>query len=348
MLDTVRRDLSYTVRSLRRSPAFAATVVAILGLAIGMSSAMFTVFRAVLVERLPVRAQDRIVELSGIATGAASEVPILPAQLRRFAEHAQTVQSASGLAHWRVIGESLLDGDRRVTLMESVVGDEFFNVLGANPAVGRLFRKGDAAPWGANTGANGVPIVLSHAAWKRAFNGDSSVVGHLIRSPKMSWTMNIVGVAPAGLDYPRGAEFWVAADYGGVDVVARLAPNATPEAARREFEAFLAHDPDLVRYGTANTLGAQVHSIDQMITGDARPALLALSAAVALLLLLACINVGNLSLLRAAGRTREMAIRRALGASCLHSPAERSASCSRGCFSPCCSASRRPVCRGRT
>jgi len=127
--------------------------------------------------------------------------------------------------------------------------------------------------------------------------------------------MTVVGVAPPGLDYPRGVEFWLASEYGSLDVVARLAPNATAGSARDEFQAFLANDPDVTRYIGANTLGAQVHTLTEMVVGDARPAVIMLTAAVALLLVLACTNVGNLLLLRAAGRVREMAIRRAIGAS---------------------------------
>ena len=315
MFEHLRRDLSYTARTLRRSPTFTITVVLILGLAIGISSAMFAVFRAVLLERLPVSQQDRVVELSGVAGGAASEVPISPAQVRRLRDHTRTLQAVAGLAHWRVLDETLTDGDRRLALREAVVTDGFFTVLGANPAVGRLFRQGDEVPWGANASGTGIPMVLSHAAWRRDFGGDSAVVGRTLRSPKMNWVMTVVGVAPAGLDYPRGVDFWIASPYGSLDVVARLAPGATPEAARQEFQSFLAHDPDEIRFITANTLGAQIHTLPQMVIGDARPALLALTAAVVLLLVLACTNVGNLLLLRAAGRVGEMAIRRAVGAS---------------------------------
>ena len=315
MLDRLKRDVSFTGRSLQRAPTFTVTVALILALAIGMSTAMFTVFRSVLVTRLPVSQQDRVVELSGIAGGAASEVPILPAQMRLLASQSHTLAKVSGLAHWRVIDEALTDGDRRLTLKEAVVTDEFFDVLGANPVLGRFFRKGEAAPWGANATGTTTPLVLSYAAWRRDFGGDSSVIGRPLRSPKMSWTMSIIGVAPAGLDYPRGVEYWIASEYGGIDVVARLQPNATPETARQEFKAFLTHDPNQIKHIGQNTIDAQVHTLSQMVIGDAKPALLALTAAVALLLVLACTNVGNLLLLRSAGRVREMAIRRAIGAS---------------------------------
>ena len=314
MLDRFQRDVSFTSRSLRRAPTFTITVSLILALAIGMSTAMFTVFRSVLVTRLPVSEQDRVVELSGKAGGAASEVPILPAQFKSFISQSHTIAKAAGLAHWRVIDEALTDGDRRLTLKEAVVTDQFFDVLGANPVIGRFFRMGEGAPWGANATGTAIPLVLSHAAWRRDFGGDSSVIGKSLRSPKMNWTMCVIGVAPAGLDYPRGVEYWIASEYGGIDVVARLQRNATPETARQEFRAFLRNDPSVKQVGLS-AIDAQVHTLSEMIVGDAKPALLALTAAVALLLVLACTNVGNLLLLRSAGRVREMAIRRAVGAS---------------------------------
>src|SRR5690242_7132654 len=145
MLDSLRRELAYSLRSLRRAPAFSITAVLILALGIGMTSAIRTVFQSVLVERMPVRAEDRIVELSGLARGA-SEFPLDPAQFRRFRDYAQTLESVAAMAHWRVVSDAFEDNSRPVILRETVVTENFFQVLGAAPALGRLFEHGDEVP----------------------------------------------------------------------------------------------------------------------------------------------------------------------------------------------------------
>ena len=312
-MPNVRRELAYAVRSLRRAPAFSLTAVLILALGIGMTSAIFTVFDAVLLQRMPVRDEDRIVELSGVAGGAASEFPLGLAQFKRFRANTRTLQSVAALAHWRVIANTFDDNNRPVVLRQAVVTDNFFQVLGAAPALGRFFKPGDERPWGADNFQD-APAVLSYGAWQRLFGGDSSVIGRHLQEPAMNWRTTIIGVAPPGLDYPRGVEYWTASLYGSIDVVGRLTAGATPSSARGEFLAFIDNDPEIAKAFGAHSFGAQVHTVPQMVTGDARAAVLVLTGAVALLLLLTCTNVGNLLLLRAAGRSREMAIRRAIGA----------------------------------
>lgn len=312
-MDSLKRDLVYAVRSLSRAAAFSITAILILALGIGMTSAIFTVFQAVLVDRMPVRYEDRIVELSGVGRGAASEVPLEAPQFRRFRDQTRTLQSVAAMAHWRVISDAFDDNNRPLVLRVTVVTENFFQVLGAAPALGRLFQKGDEVPWGADR-HQVARAVISYGAWHRLFGGDTTVIGRHLDEPKLGWRTTIVGVAPPGLDYPRGVEYWIASQYGSVDVVGRLTAGTTPASARGEFLSFIDNDPDIQHAFGAHTTGAQVHSLRQMVTGDAAPAVLVLTGAVALLLVLTCMNVGNLLLLRAAARAREMAIRRAIGA----------------------------------
>ncbi len=316
-MNALVRDFSFALRSLRRVPVFAVTAVLILALAIGMTSAMFTVFDAVLMKPLPVTDQDRLVELSGVGLGAAArEFPVSLEQYRRFRSQAHTLSGIAAFAHWRTTDEVLNDGDRWVTLRQSAVTANFFQVLGVRPALGRMLRPEDSNDWAStDAAAVGRAMVISYGAWRRLFGGDSAVVGKRLTLPVMKWSLTIVGVAPPGLDYPRGTDAWLAADYGSLDLIARLAPGATPEAARTELLAFISNDPQTIKYFGNHTVGAQVHAFRQMVLGDARPALIVLLGAVGLLLLLACVNIGNLQLLRVSGRVPELAIRRALGAS---------------------------------
>jgi predicted permease len=294
---------------------FSATVILVLGLGIGMTTSMFTVFKSVLLQRLPIREQDRVVELSGVARGAATEFPISVPQFHRFHAQSHALEGVAAMAHWRVIAASILDGDRTLSLRQSDVTDNFFDVLGARPALGRLFRAGDAPEFDWTAPKQTYAVVLSYGTWRRVFAEDSAVLGHHLHEPKSDLDMVVVGVAQPGLDYPRGVEYWLAFNYGSLDVIGRLARGATPVSARDEFLGFLNRDPDFLGYLGSNALGAQVHTLEQTITSEAKPVLVMLAAAVALLMLIACVNVGNLMLLRAAARLREMAIRRAIGAS---------------------------------
>ena len=309
-------DFRYALRALRRTPTFTVTAVLILGLGIGMASAMLTVFHAVVLRRLPVQDQDRIVELSGVAQGAAREVPLALEQFRRFRQESRTLQSVAGFAHWGSVAAPVTDGDRPLLLRQATITGNFFQVLGAAPSLGRLLRPEDEREYAPNgTNANALAAVISYGAWRRSFGGDSAVIGRRLHLPDIKWNPTIVGVAPPGLDYPRGAELWTPNVYaGGMDVVARLAPGATLDAARADYLALARTDPDYVKGGLADQIGARAEPLERMVLGDVKAALIVLTTAVAVLLLLACVNIGNLLLLRAAGRAQELAVRRALGA----------------------------------
>jgi len=314
-MDRIVSDVRLALRSVRHSALFSVAVILILGLGIGMTTAMFTVFTSVLLRAMPIREQDRLVELAGKARGAATELPIIPAQLKRYREQSRMLSDVAGFAHWRAMETPLIDGDRTISLAQTEVTSNFFDVLDARPALGRLFHAGEIQDFDWAAPKQTYPVVLSYGAWRRAFNGDSAVVGRHLRQPKTDMNMVIVGVAPPGLDYPRGVECWIAYLYGSLDIVGRLAPGATVASARDEFLGFLDRDPDQIRFVGSHAATAQVHTLEQTVLDDARPVLVILAAAVGLLMLIACTNVGNLMLLRAAARMREMAIRRAIGAS---------------------------------
>src|ERR1700712_1070472 len=193
----LRQDVRLALRGFRRTPTFAVTVIAILALGIGMAVAMFTTFQAVLVRGLPVRDQDRIVVLWPYRV-RGSELSPPATDLAELRKSSRTLRGVAGILHFGSTREPFLDGDRTVTIAATVVTDNFFDVLGVRPVLGRLFREEHGAPGAPRT------VVLSYSGWKAQFGGRGSVIGRQIVDPYSHLICTIVGVAPPGLDYPVG------------------------------------------------------------------------------------------------------------------------------------------------
>src|SRR6185503_17754941 len=267
--DQIQRDISSALRSLRRTPTFTLTTILILGLSIGMTTAMFTVFRSVLVERLPVVDQNGIVEISGVAKGAAQELPVMGAQLDRFRQQTTTLQGIAAFSHFRAVGQGIIDGDRQFDINWTTATGNFFEVLGARPFLGRLFRPDDERDYNpVNQDPNGLVAVLSYDAWRKYFGRDSAVIGHRIRMPSIKWNPVIIGVAQPGLDYPRGIEMWTPTKYEERDLVARMKPGVSIAAVQADFLRFANNDPDNIAAHLANSMGARVETLDHMVRGE--------------------------------------------------------------------------------
>jgi putative ABC transport system permease protein len=317
-VEALRQDVRFGLRTLRRSPGFAAVAVLTLALGIGANAAIFSVVKAVLLDPLPYAHADRLV-IIGEPLADDPDNPLVPyTAMREIAARSQCLERVSAYGDGPAM---LMENDRPEMLRGLSVDSNFFDTIGAQVALGRNFLPSEQQP------NQRLAIILSHSLWVRRFGGDPHILGrqlHVSRGP-----VTVVGILPPAflpllkatstsvpeMYYPQAVDpFATCRDCQRLRFLGRLKRGVTLERATVElngiFAAMRRESPESYPLGVRISLVA----LPDSLIGRARTALWAVWCAAGFVLLVACANVANLLMARSAGRTGEIALRTALGA----------------------------------
>ncbi len=320
VVEALGRDVAYGVRTLRKNPGFAIVSILVIAIGIGANAALFTVVRSVLLRPLPFADPDRLVMMYGHNPDDPDSRNVVAAG--DFYEWQKASQGFEQMAIWRWSGYNLSGQKNELPEMVSAAYGSWnlFSMLGVQPVLGRSFDPNDDKAGASRT------VILNWGLFKRRFNGDPAIVGKTIRLNSQTYT--VVGVLPGWFTYPDPeVQLWtpyrleenpqnIESHFNHMGhVIARLKPGVSREQATQQVSG-VQHQLFL-RYNNSGPVVAGVTSqpLVNEVVGEVKKPLYILMGAVGCLLLIACLNLSNLLVARAAARRKEIAIRTALGSS---------------------------------